>query len=318
MDAPYTRTAEVNVSVVVNCLSGSYSPNMLILIERALADSGYKPQIHVVATLAEAQEISASIMKNEPEPYIIVAGGDGTFNAVLNGIEPGKATLAIIPVGTANVLAHELGIFSIDDAMSLIREGKTAPLTAGAITIEGKRRYFCLMAGIGVDGAVVGGVGKREKQLFKKGAYGLSALRTLWRWDQQMMSVTIDAEKIQCHSVVISNAAGQWGNFLLDPYQDISIPFFTVSCITSHHRSVYARIAYNLLQGDKRRVRAFHQCMAREITITGNKPVQVDGDFIGYGPAEVKTVANFARIIRRSLPPQFIERNSTAWTKSTD
>jgi diacylglycerol kinase family enzyme len=68
------------------------------------------------------------IQAAEAEPYIVVAGGDGTINAVLNGLLPGRATLAVIPVGTANVLTQELGIFFIDDALRRIVAGATRVL----------------------------------------------------------------------------------------------------------------------------------------------------------------------------------------------
>ena len=164
--------------------------------------------------------------------------------------------------------------------------------------MAGKQRYFSLMAGVGVDGAIVGGVGKREKQLLKRWACGLSALRVLWRWDRRMLRVYTSKEELLCHSIIISNAARYGGRFLLAPEQSLSLPSLTMLCITGRSRFTYVRLALLLLLGRKPSGKGLRRFVARDLTVVGNKPVQVDGDFAGCGPVEVGTVYGFARIIR--------------------
>ncbi len=288
----------MTMHLIVNSLSGGYSLAVGFEIEAGLKQAGYVPKQHVVTTLEGALQASTAIQASEPEPYIVVAGGDGTINAVLNGLLPGRATLAVIPVGTANVLAQELGIVSVDDAVRRIAAGASRVLSVGAISIAGKKRYFSLMAGVGVDGAIVGGVGKREKQLLKKWAYGLSALRTLWHWDRRMLKVYTDREEVICHSVIVSNATRYAGRFLLAPEQSLSLPSLTALCITSQSRFTYAKLVLTLLLGRKPSGQGVYRFVARNLTVVGNKPVQVDGDFVGYGPVDVHVVYDFARIIR--------------------
>lgn len=283
--------------LIINSLSGGYSRKAECRIERGLADAGLVTERHVVTTLGEALACSASISMSDSAPFIIVAGGDGTINAVLNGLEPGKATLGVIPIGTANLLAMELGFRSTDEALNQIGRGNTRPLSVGNLLIAGMERRFCLMAGVGTDAAVVRGVGKREKQLLKKAAYPLSAMRTLCNWDRQMMTVTVGGEALQCHSVVISNASRYGGDFLLDPDQNVSSPSLTVLCITDNSRVTYAKLAFNLLLGRSYLDRSVRRFVTRELSFTGNKPVQIDGDFVGFASAEVKVIDNFAQVI---------------------
>ena len=68
----------------------------------------------------DARRVCAEIEAAAENPLVIVAGGDGTVNAVVNALTPGRATLAVLPVGTANVLALELGITSVADGIARI------------------------------------------------------------------------------------------------------------------------------------------------------------------------------------------------------
>ncbi len=283
--------------LVVNSLAGGYSQHAACRVGRCLEELGFEPQYHVMAALEDVQAVSAFIQKSEPNPFIVVAGGDGTVNAVLNGLEPGKAKLAVIPLGTANVLARELGIDSTGAGLRGIRDAVTKPLTVGVLRFADGQRYFSLMVGIGFDGAVVKGVGEREKRFLKKGAYALSAMRALWRWDKRMMTVTSGGEEFECHSVVVSNAARYGGNFLLAPEQDISSPNLSVLCINSSRRATYAALALDLLLGRRSSADNVRVLMTSELSVAGNKPIQADGDFVGSGAARLTVIENFAHII---------------------
>ena len=88
---------------------------------------------------------------------IIIAGGDGTINEVINGILSSDTAdrrgvpLAVIPLGTANVLAKELNIpEKIEDALKLALAGSAQKVSLGRIN----GRYFSLMTGIGFDVSV--------------------------------------------------------------------------------------------------------------------------------------------------------------------
>ena len=89
---------------------------------------------------------------------VIVAGGDGTINAVVNGLMQARPVdgptlpLGIIPLGTQNVLAQELGIGGdIESSAAMIQRGRKIAIDIG----DANGRYFALMAGFGFDMAVV-------------------------------------------------------------------------------------------------------------------------------------------------------------------
>jgi len=112
---------------------------------------------------------------------VVAAGGDGTVNEVLNGLSPGS-TLAVLPLGTANVLARELGLpLDPEQACRRILDGEVSQVDFGVATDEnGIERRFACMAGIGFDAKVVGTVTPRLKRFLRGLAFALTAFRVLF------------------------------------------------------------------------------------------------------------------------------------------
>jgi diacylglycerol kinase (ATP) len=111
---------------------------------------------------------------------VVAAGGDGTVNEVINGLSKG-ATLGILPLGTANVLARELGLpLKTEDACRRILAGDRSRIDLGVATNrEGVERRFACMAGIGFDASVVRTVTPRLKRYLSVLAFPLTALKVL-------------------------------------------------------------------------------------------------------------------------------------------
>jgi diacylglycerol kinase family enzyme len=193
-------------------------------VQQALKPAGLEPELLLTGCAEDAPRFASRICAAGDDPLILVAGGDGTLNGVLNGLAPGKATLGVIPLGTSNVLARELEIHSLDDALARIAAGRSRPVSVGELECGGDRRRFLLMAGIGVDGAVVRGVRLKEKRLVGKGAYLLSALREIGAWDRGELKVSGDGHTVSCHSVIVCNASKYGGNFVLAREADLFSP----------------------------------------------------------------------------------------------
>jgi diacylglycerol kinase (ATP) len=282
--------------LIVNPTSGSYSQGRLDLIMAALLASGLDPVLLPTASSQDATLFASEICAENPDPLILVAGGDGTINGVLNGLPPGVATLAVIPFGTSNVLARELNIRSVDDAIRRIVRGTTRSMTVGEIRCGGRKGLFLLMAGVGVDGAVVKGVRLGEKRVLGKGAYLLSALRVLFDWDQSEVRVAAGGRSVSCHSVIVCNSARYGGNFLLAPQADISSPTFEVVCIKGGPLGYLKRFLF-LACGRFAAGGPVEIFAASELEVAGEKAVQVDGDFFGCAPLSVRALPHFLRLI---------------------
>jgi diacylglycerol kinase (ATP) len=281
----------------INPLSGSYDPARVTRIVTRLAENGLTPTLLEVRTPADAAVHCCMINGTEDAPLVIVAAGDGTINAVLNGLRPATATVAILPLGTSNVLAREIGIRSLEHGLERIIAARSRWLPLGVLDLERGSHRFLLMAGIGVDGAVVRDVRPGEKRLLKQGAYALAVMRYAFHWEGEMVQVVTPERTLACHGAVVCMASRYGGDFVLVPGGDLFSPLFTVVCILGNRRRDYLRLAWDLFTGREQTSRQLLRITAREVEIHGVKPVQVDGDFIGYTPARFTVLDDFARII---------------------
>lgn len=282
--------------LIVNPTSGSYSQKKVALIMEGLRQRDLEPELMPTRSAADPALFASRLCAEVPDPLIIVAGGDGTVNGVLNGLCPGTATLGVVPLGTANVLARELKIASVDDALDRLARGVSRPLCGGEIEYDGEKRRFILMAGAGVDGAVVRGVRLGEKRALGTGAYLLSALRVLAAWDRSELQVKGGGQSLSCHSVIVCNAARYGGKFVLAPQGDLFTPGFQVVCI-SGGRAGYLKLALLLALGrlpSSRRVTIFP---AGEVELSEGKAVQLDGDYFCDTPLRIRSIAGLVRLI---------------------
>lgn len=284
-------------AVIINPVSGGYAEEKRRALAAALEKAGFAPEFLMTTGPDDPARFARRLCAERENPLIVACGGDGTVNGVLNGLEPGRATLAVAPFGTANVLARELGIGSIAEAAARIARGTNRPMAVGLLQAEERRRYFFLMAGVGFDGAVVEGVREKEKKRFGKGAYLLSALRVLGSWQTDLLDIDADGERVACHSAIACNAARYGGGFVLAPGADIFTPGFQVVCVRIAGRAAYARLALATLAGREPTGGEVRRFTCRELTVAGRKAVQVDGDFWGYSPVRITAVAEFVRLV---------------------
>jgi diacylglycerol kinase family enzyme len=281
----------------VNPLSGHHSAEHLQFTLDKLHAHAIIPEVVQVRTPTEIFAECAVINEHQEPHLVIVAGGDGTFNAVVNGLKPGTATLAVLPFGTSNVLAAELGITSIADGVDKIIAGATRSLSVGVLDMEARSLRFLLMAGIGLDGAVVRDVWPLAKKHLRQGAYALSALKRAISWDTTTFTLKSDQGEVSCHTAIICKAARYGGDFILSPGSSPFSPGLAAVCITGNSRSTYVSCALDLFRNRADRNGNLTRLNASAFEIGGSHPIQIDGDFVGYGPARISEYTDFARII---------------------
>ena len=153
---------------------------------------------------------------------VIAAGGDGTVNEVVNGLSKG-ATLGILPLGTANVLARELGLpLDPEAACERVLTGEVVRVDVGVATDGGgtERRFAC-MAGVGFDADVVREVGPRLKRYLRSLAFPLVALKVFLRGGRPELRIKDgDATHVVQYAVV---ANGQYYGGDFETAEDASL-----------------------------------------------------------------------------------------------
>lgn len=283
--------------IIANRGAGSFSEQRLHRLCGQLREGGLAVEQLFGADFADLTDLAKTASRPPDAPLVIAAGGDGTINAVLNGLAGNSATCAILPLGTANVLALELGLYRPEQAAARIIAGEARPFTAGLLRAGERSSRFFLMTGIGLDGFVVRGVSPRQKRLFGKGAYALAAWRQALTWETNELTVTTRAASFTCHSLFACNTARYGGTFLLAPAASIFSPTLELVAVRRSSRLAYLGLAVDLARGRAPAGDGIVRLSTDWLRLEGVKPIQADGDDWGDSPVEITTETNYARII---------------------
>ncbi|MBV9956889.1 MAG: diacylglycerol kinase family lipid kinase [Acidobacteria bacterium] len=252
-------------------------------------------ELEVLNTTAqdEATQLAAQAAADGVET-IIVSGGDGTINEAVQGLVGTRARLAIWPRGTANVLAREIGMpVNYEQAAEIIARGKTKRIYPGCAVLEGTgaRRYFLLMAGIGLDASVVEGTRPALKRRFGKAAFWYAGLEHLARWKPVSFELEVEGEMLPATFAAVGKGSLYGGGLRLTPRARLDEPLFEICIIKSESRLRYLRLLPATLGeglADDPPDILFRR--ATRARVTGRVAVQVDGELIGHPPMTFEVV----------------------------
>ena len=274
-----------SVLVVFNPTAGR-GRGRLSEILRQLAASGCAVTLRETSGPGDA----VRIMSKEGAAYdiVAVAGGDGTINEAANGMDDGcdAPALAIIPRGTANVLAWEIGLGTeASRTARTIAEGQPQEIFAGLV--NGRR--FLMMAGVGFDAAVVASVTPRLKRALGKLAYVWRMVVELFRYDFPVFTVTIDGTAYQAASAVVAKGHFYGGQFVCAPDARLNDPSFQVCLFLHGGRWNVLRYSIGLALGRLSKMSSIRILRGRHIAIDGpmGSPVQADGELVAELPVTI-------------------------------
>src|SRR6202023_1783052 len=151
--------------------------------------AGIETELQLTTAPGEATGLARRAVE-QSRHLVVVCGGDGTVNEAVNGLARSRVPLAVLPAGTANVLAKELRLpWNLPRAAELVARAPYRRIALGLATPEkssGEPRYFLSLAGAGADGALVSAV--RPEIKLKAGilAYWQEGFRQLSKYDFPM------------------------------------------------------------------------------------------------------------------------------------
>ncbi len=245
-------------------------------VHALLASAGCQIDERVTTRRGDAERWAAEATL-ERYDAIAVAGGDGTLNEVVNGLGPGAPPLAVIPLGTVNLFAREIGLAREAEAIAeTILNGTSTTIRLGAVN----DRRFLMVAGIGFDAHVVRGVGPRIKRTLGVVAYALRFVVELFRFRFPRYAVEADGARYSVASAVIAKGRFYAGPFILAPGARLAKPAFDLCLFRTG--GVLAALSYALALGLGALARhpAVSLFDAKVVLINGpaGEPVQLDGD----------------------------------------
>lgn len=276
--------------LISNPKTGRYASRRLRPIQETLShlkSLGLDVELKLTTRPHEATEIAARAGRNGSSD-VIVAGGDGTINEVIQGLAGTKARLGIIPRGTANVLARELGLPLDEEQAALIAaRGKSRRIHLGLAIDETTNvsRHFALMAGIGLDASIVRRVQPSLKKRIGKGAFWVSGLSHLASWSPHPFTLEIDGREYTATFAAIGKGSRYGGDLAITPGAQLDQPEFEVCIIETSSRFRYLRLlSYAVREGMPRDNSAVQFVKTTRILARGNAQVQIDGELIGGLP----------------------------------
>lgn len=231
---------------------------------------------------------------------VIAAGGDGTLRAVTEGLVGTETALGILPRGTVNVLARELGI-PLDDpdaALDICLHGETRRIDIGKVG----GRHFLLMCSVGFDAQAVADVNPDLKGWVGSPAYLLSGLATFANYDPPAFTYAADGappRTAQAFMLVAANAGSYGGDLRIAPEASLTDGLLDVCVFEAPpglppplQRAAFLRQMGAFALGRHRQDPdvAYLRCRRLTLSATPDAPIQIDGDPDGYTPLVVEAV----------------------------
>ncbi len=289
------------VLVVLNPVAGTTDPQeaRALLRERLQAAS----LSHQIQETEKEKDVTTSIRKAiGPETRLVIAaGGDGTVSAAAGAIADTEIQLGVLPTGTANVFALELGIpEELEKALEIILE---EPKVRTVDIMDVGERCCVLNVGVGVSASLMGDTEREQKRRLGFLAYVLTGIKKLAGYQPHHFTLHLDGHRhvIGASEVMIANSAAI-GTPALRLQDGIRMDDgrLEVCVLQTKNLLDYAGIALRILfrqQRDASTMKCFHIREEARIDARERLQVQGDGDVIGHTPVTVRLLPRALKVL---------------------
>lgn len=255
---------------------------------------------------------------------ILVAGGDGTINEVVNGMAHSDVPLGVLPAGTANVLATELRLGkTLERAAQSLGHCVKERIAIGKLSSASMEqpRHFLLMAGAGLDADIVYHLNQGLKDALGKVAYYVSGFSRLGRRFPEFL-VEAEGRKFRASFALASRVRNYGGDLEIAPTISLLDDQFELILFEGTSSFRYLKYMLGVCTSRIGRMRGVTILRTRQASFSPADAslihVQVDGEYAGLAPARVEIVPNALTLL---VPPDFRARRpiavaDSAWTTS--
>ncbi len=278
--------------VIYNPAAGVRRVHRLWQVLDILTQCGVRVSLRETAYAGHATALAAEAMASGAG-MVVAAGGDGTIAEVAAAVSGTKVKLGVIPLGTANVLAQELGLpFAPRDIAACLAFGRTRALWPGIATSPGGTRLFVQMVGVGLDAQVVHHLPRSLKRSFGRNAYVAQTLREMFRYSYRPIRVSVDGEPMQAGSVVVTKGRLYAGRYQLAPDARPGEPGFSIALFGGTGPASVLMYGAALIMNMLPTAPGMRLLRGSRIEIFGGGPAQADGDAAGDAPLMVRDAAS--------------------------
>jgi diacylglycerol kinase (ATP) len=251
-----------NAVLIFNPLAGVRSNRRTLQIREAAAalrSAGIAADFRATSCPGDGRRLAREAVKNGCD-LVIVCGGDGTINEVINGLTPSHIPLAILPGGTANIVAKELGLPThIVKAARQIPSWRPCRIPLGRATWEEsgsvRQRFFIAVAGVGFDAHIISQLNMGAKLRLGIVAYGWEAVRQVFRYSFPRFQFSMGGSTVSATFAVIQRSRRYAGWLKVALPHNIREPDFSCCIFEGSAPGRYLRYALGILTQTHQRLR---------------------------------------------------------------
>ncbi|MBU2009836.1 MAG: diacylglycerol kinase family lipid kinase [Chloroflexi bacterium] len=300
-----------------------------------LSRCGWSVALRETSKPFEATELAHRAVRRGAK-VVIAAGGDGTVNEVANGLLNTDVALGVLPMGTTNSWALQMGIPALNpmlpgtkvvkliagleeriarplpanyyrkvllDAARVLVEGRTVAVDVGELS----GRHFLMWAGIGLDAAVTESISLKEKRALGSWAYVFTAIRSGYRYSSTDVRLSLDGEVVKTSTplIVVSNIQLYGGVMSIGAKACVNDGKLDVCVFKGDGFFTFVQHALNVLS--HRHIRdpkiEYYQCSEIVIESACSLPVHLDGEPFTKTPVAIYTVPSSLKVIVPKIVP---------------
>jgi len=305
-DTPRRRAA-----IIVNPTKFDHLAAVQARVTRLVVEHGWAEPLFFETTAKDPGGGQARAALEAKVDLVCPLGGDGTVRAVAEALVGSDTPIGLLPGGTGNLLARNLGLpfDNLDDALRVALTGQNKRIDVGRLTVDVSgedeqphQHVFLVMAGFGFDAAIMADAPEKLKARVGPAAYLVSGTRNL-RGPQFKVRVRIDdGEEFsrRTRTVVVGNVGKLLGGLVLLPDAEADDGHLDAVILSPTGIVAWGAVAARLVtQRRKGHERVDHHT-CREIKVRADRPqeAQVDGDTIGKARAISAEVVPAALVVR--------------------
>lgn len=280
--------ADMHVLIIANPIAGTGRTERLVHeFGDLLVRRGHEVEIQFTARAGEAEERARSLGTDLDR--LVIAGGDGTLNEVLNGLsDPSQIPILHLPTGTANQLALALQLpIGHEELAGCLEKGVTKRIDMG---IAGGRR-FLLLVSAGFDAKVAEEVRKSRGNTLGYSGYMLPILKTAAAHKPARLRIVVDGRpEITGYNVMVLKVRRYGGLFVFADHASLDSGNFEICVFREGTIGWLCLYALAGLTGKASDFPGLIRTTGRKVHIESEKPVpvEIDGDPFGVTPVDIE------------------------------
>ena len=299
-----------SIHIIINPAAG-IGESILPIINASMKEADIKWEASITHQVGDAVQYAKAAVKDRVDA-LAVYGGDGTLREAISGLIGSEIPLVILPGGSANVMATELGLpTDLKEACKLLSHGslKTKTIDVGQFD----KHYFIIGISLGFEADVVKGADRETKNKIGIFAYLFSAIAALKKTKKAVYHLKIDGQEheVQGFMCLITNTGNLgFSNISFDKHIDVSDGLLDVVVVRKANLSLFKLMVITLIKRERPdNLELVEHWQGKDISVSSSskQSVQCDGEVLEKIPLHIKIIPGAIKVLAPKRMDKAIE-----------